>query len=132
MRSICLGIKGFTRCVIAFTVCFGFWFWGVLAWPADAFAQSVHVLTWGRRQRLSLCLVRRNLASHGYLVALLYHYRANTYDSSALYVRNRLCSGRAISAWTSPIFSRTRFGDRTSTKIRLAWRGIRRADLPLS
>jgi predicted dienelactone hydrolase len=30
------------------------------------------------------------LASHGYLVALLYHYRANTYDSSALYVRNRL------------------------------------------
>jgi predicted dienelactone hydrolase len=30
------------------------------------------------------------LASHGYLVALLYHYRANTYDSSALYVRNML------------------------------------------
>jgi len=30
------------------------------------------------------------LASHGYLVALLYHYRANTYDSSAVYVRNRL------------------------------------------
>jgi predicted dienelactone hydrolase len=30
------------------------------------------------------------LASHGYLVAMLYHYRANTYDSSALYVRNRL------------------------------------------
>ena len=24
------------------------------------------------------------LASRGYLVALLYHYRANTYDSSAL------------------------------------------------
>jgi predicted dienelactone hydrolase len=30
------------------------------------------------------------LASHGYLVAMAYHYRANTYDSSALYVRNRL------------------------------------------
>jgi predicted dienelactone hydrolase len=30
------------------------------------------------------------LASHGYLVALLYHYRANKYDSSALYVRNML------------------------------------------
>lgn len=30
------------------------------------------------------------LASHGYIVALVYHYRANTYDSSALYVRNRL------------------------------------------
>ena len=30
------------------------------------------------------------LASHGYLVAMVYHYRANTYDSNALYVRNRL------------------------------------------
>ena len=30
------------------------------------------------------------LASHGYLVAMAYHYRANTFDSSALYVRNRL------------------------------------------
>ncbi len=30
------------------------------------------------------------LASHGYLVAMLYHYRANTFDSSALYVRNRI------------------------------------------
>jgi predicted dienelactone hydrolase len=30
------------------------------------------------------------LASRGYLVAMIYHYRANTYDSSALYVRNRL------------------------------------------
>jgi predicted dienelactone hydrolase len=30
------------------------------------------------------------LASHGYLVAMAYHYRANTYDSSALYVRNRI------------------------------------------
>ena len=27
------------------------------------------------------------LASHGYLVAMVYHYRANTFDSSALYVR---------------------------------------------
>src|ERR1700722_3443144 len=41
MRSICLGRKGFTRCVIAFTVFFGFRFWGVLAWPAGAFGQSV-------------------------------------------------------------------------------------------
>ncbi|WP_197086735.1 hypothetical protein [Bradyrhizobium sp. LTSPM299] len=30
------------------------------------------------------------LASRGYLVAMLYHFRANTYDSSALYVRNRI------------------------------------------
>jgi predicted dienelactone hydrolase len=30
------------------------------------------------------------LASRGYLVAMAYHYRANTFDSSALYVRNRL------------------------------------------
>jgi predicted dienelactone hydrolase len=30
------------------------------------------------------------LASHGYLVAMVYHYRANTFDSSALYVRNML------------------------------------------
>lgn len=30
------------------------------------------------------------LAEHGYVVAMVYHYRANTYNSSALYVRNRL------------------------------------------
>ena len=30
------------------------------------------------------------LASHGYFVALVYHYRANTYDSNALYTRNRI------------------------------------------
>jgi predicted dienelactone hydrolase len=30
------------------------------------------------------------LAAHGYLVAMVYHYRANTFDSSALYVRNGL------------------------------------------
>jgi predicted dienelactone hydrolase len=30
------------------------------------------------------------LASHGYVVAMVYHFRANTYDSSALYVRNRI------------------------------------------
>lgn len=30
------------------------------------------------------------LASHGYFVAMVYHYRANTFDSSALYMRNRL------------------------------------------
>lgn len=30
------------------------------------------------------------LAARGYLVALVYHYRANTFDSSALYVRNML------------------------------------------
>jgi predicted dienelactone hydrolase len=30
------------------------------------------------------------LAAHGYIVAMAYHYRANTYDSSALYVRNRI------------------------------------------
>jgi predicted dienelactone hydrolase len=30
------------------------------------------------------------LASRGYLVAMLYHFRANTFDSSALYVRNKI------------------------------------------
>lgn len=30
------------------------------------------------------------LASHGYLVAMVYHFRANTFDSSALYVRSRI------------------------------------------
>lgn len=30
------------------------------------------------------------LASRGYIVAMVYHYRANTFDSSALYVRSRL------------------------------------------
>jgi predicted dienelactone hydrolase len=30
------------------------------------------------------------LAERGFLVAMPYHYRANTFDSSALYVRNRL------------------------------------------
>jgi predicted dienelactone hydrolase len=30
------------------------------------------------------------LAARGYIVAMVYHFRANTYDSSALYVRNRL------------------------------------------
>jgi predicted dienelactone hydrolase len=30
------------------------------------------------------------LAARGYIVAMLYHYRANTYDSSALYMRNRI------------------------------------------
>jgi predicted dienelactone hydrolase len=30
------------------------------------------------------------LAAHGYLVAMLYHYRANTFDSSVMYVRSKL------------------------------------------
>ena len=30
------------------------------------------------------------LASHGYIVATLYHYRANTYDSTIMYLANRL------------------------------------------
>jgi predicted dienelactone hydrolase len=30
------------------------------------------------------------LAAHGYVVAMVYHYRANTFDSSALYVRGRI------------------------------------------
>jgi predicted dienelactone hydrolase len=30
------------------------------------------------------------LAARGYFVAMVYHYRANTFDSSALYVRNRI------------------------------------------
>jgi predicted dienelactone hydrolase len=31
-----------------------------------------------------------SLAAHGYIVATLYHYRANTYDLSALYLRSKL------------------------------------------
>ena len=31
-----------------------------------------------------------HLAAQGYIVAMVYHYRANTYDTSALYLRNRL------------------------------------------
>jgi predicted dienelactone hydrolase len=31
-----------------------------------------------------------HLAERGYIVLMVYHYRANTYDRSALYVRNRL------------------------------------------
>jgi predicted dienelactone hydrolase len=30
------------------------------------------------------------LASHGYIVAMLYHYRANTYDSTVMYTRSKL------------------------------------------
>jgi predicted dienelactone hydrolase len=30
------------------------------------------------------------LAAHGYLVAMLYHYRANTYDSTVMYTRSKL------------------------------------------
>jgi predicted dienelactone hydrolase len=30
------------------------------------------------------------LAARGYMVAMVYHYRANTFDSSALYMRNRI------------------------------------------
>ncbi len=30
------------------------------------------------------------LAARGYIVAMVYHYRANSYDSSALFVRNRI------------------------------------------
>lgn len=30
------------------------------------------------------------LASHGYLVATLYHYRANTYDLTVMYTRSKL------------------------------------------
>ncbi len=30
------------------------------------------------------------LASHGYFVAMLYHYRANTYDSTIMYTRSKL------------------------------------------
>lgn len=31
-----------------------------------------------------------HLAARGYIVAMVYHYRANSYDRSALYVRNRI------------------------------------------
>jgi predicted dienelactone hydrolase len=41
-----------------------------------------------------------HLAPHGYLVAMVYHFRANTYDSSALYVRNRI--------WQRPRFRNRR------------------------
>src|ERR1700676_4868783 len=41
MRSICSGRRRFMRSVIAVTVCFGVTYWGVVAWPANAFAQSI-------------------------------------------------------------------------------------------
>jgi len=51
------------------------------------------------------------LASHGYLVAMVYHYRANTFDSSALYVRNRLWQRpRAVSLDTTPLLSDKTWG----------------------
>jgi predicted dienelactone hydrolase len=37
------------------------------------------------------------LAPRGYLVVMLYHYRANTYDSSVMYVRSKLRQRPAIS-----------------------------------
>ena len=60
------------------------------------------------------------LASHGYVVAMVYHYRANTYDSSALYVRNRLWQRpRDISLDITHLLQ-DEVGGRTSTQIRLA------------
>src|ERR1700742_343298 len=41
MPSISSGRKRFMCSVIAFTVCFGVTYWGIVAWPAKAFAQSV-------------------------------------------------------------------------------------------
>jgi predicted dienelactone hydrolase len=32
---------------------------------------------------------REYLSSHGYLLAIVYHFSADTYDSSAQYVRNK-------------------------------------------
>jgi Platelet-activating factor acetylhydrolase, isoform II len=67
------------------------------------------------------------LASHGYIVAMVYHYRANTYDSSALYVRSRLWQRpRDISPADHPSAPARGLGGGTSTPIRLAWRDIRK------
>jgi predicted dienelactone hydrolase len=60
------------------------------------------------------------LASRGYLVAMVYHFRANTYDSSALYVRNKIWQRPRVSAWISPTCFKTKSGGRTSSQVRLA------------
>jgi predicted dienelactone hydrolase len=51
------------------------------------------------------------LAAQGYIVAMVYHYRANTYDSSALYVRNRIWQRpRDISLYISHLLEDKKWG----------------------
>ena len=73
------------------------------------------------------------LASHGYLVALLYHYRANTYDferalraQQAVAAAPRYQPGHHLSAPEQGV------GTAHRPEIRSAWRGIHKVDLPLS
>jgi predicted dienelactone hydrolase len=67
------------------------------------------------------------LAARGYLVAMLYHYRANTYDSTVMYTRSKL--------WQRP---RDLTLDITNLLQDKVWgphidaNRIRREDLPLS
>ena len=50
---------------------------------------------------LSYAWFAQTLASHGYIVAAPYHWRANSYDSTIAYLANRLWQRRSMSASTS-------------------------------
>ena len=49
-----------------------------------------HAVPWQRQQWAGLCLVRRISGARGYIVAALNHYRANTYESSIVYLTNKI------------------------------------------
>ena len=67
------------------------------------------------------------LASHGYLVAMVYHYRANTYEfERALRAQQDLAAPARHQPGHLPPAPGQASGGRTSTRIRLAWRGIRK------
>jgi predicted dienelactone hydrolase len=44
------------------------------------------------------------LASHGYIVAAPYHYRANTYDSTIAYLANKLWQRPLDISFDIPLF----------------------------
>jgi predicted dienelactone hydrolase len=71
------------------------------------------------------------LAARGYLVAMLYHYRANTYDSTVMYTRSKLWQRPRDLTLDITNLLQDKVWGRTSTRTGLAWRGIRREDLPL-
>ena len=50
---------------------------------------------------LSYAWFAQTLASHGYIVAAPYHWRANSYDSTVAYLANKLWQRRSMSASTS-------------------------------
>jgi hypothetical protein len=44
----------------------------------------------GRAATVYIMRGSANTFAHGYLVGMLYHYRANTYDSTVMYTRSKL------------------------------------------